>query len=349
MATINSIIATLMSLASVPFTLESGIGWDYHMTKVLMDNSPFFIRLTSANGIEFVTASGDWLIRTTPVKEVRTFDNGYMYFVTESGHKYNLTRVENNNKYNKDYVDYRDIIQVIFDALDGACSENRYDRKAAMEVVNGVNNSRNYRIGFLVNKTKDSNNPFGFVEDAFVSGNFLHLTEYDMKRYQYVPVIAKVNDGPKGKRASAIKVFTYENCESLMGEYVNKFVSLAEETFNKTYNNLVKEEDERKERERQWELRRKMEEEERNRKISELGIEWVRISNECKTSNYGGSYSATYTFSTTIDEDTFKKYLTIIGRKTEAKPCYLPISPETVDIYGHGDTWHYSWHGEWDD
>lgn len=349
MATINSIIATILSLASIPFTLESGIGWDPRMTKFLMENSPFFIKLTSANGIEFVTSSGDWLVRTTPIKEVRTFDNGYMYFVTESGHKYNLTRVEDRNKYNKDYVDYRDIIQVIFDALDGACSENRYDRRAAMEVVNGVNNSRNYRIGFLVNKTKDSNNPYGFVEDAFVSGNFLHLTEYDMKRYQYVPVIVKVNDGPKGKRASAIKVFTYENCKALMGEYVNKFVSLAEETFNKTYNNLVKEEDERKERERQWELRRKMEEEERNRKISELGIEWVRVSRESKTSNYGGSYSATYTFSTSIDEDTFKKYLTIIGRKTEAKPCYLPICPETVNIYGQGDTWHYSWNGEWDD
>lgn len=349
MATINTIIATLMSLSNIPFTLESGIGWDRNMTRFLMENSPFFIRLTSANGIEFVTASGDWLIRTTPVKEVKTFDNGYMYFVTESGHKYNLTKVEDTHKYNINYVGNRDIIQIIYDALDGATPETRYDRRASMEVVNGVNNSRNYRIGFLVNKTKDSNNPFGFVEDAFVSGKFLHLTEYDLKRYQYVPVIAKVNDGPKGKRVSSMKVFTYENCEFLMGEYVNKFVSLAEETFNKTYNNLVKEEDERKERERQWELRRKMEEEERNRKISELGIEWVRISKECKTSNYGGSYSATYTFSTTIDEDTFKKYLTIIGRKTEAKPCYLPISPETVDIYGHGDTWHYSWHGEWDD
>lgn len=349
MAIINTILSTIMSIASIPFTLESGISWDYNMTKVLMDNSPFFIRLTSSNGIEFVTANGDWLIQTTPVKEAKYFDNGYMYFITESGHKYNLTRVEDSNKYNVDYVGYRDIIQIIFDVLEGARTAKQYDRRSAMAVVNGVNNSKNYRIGFLTNKTKDSNNPFGFVEDAFVSGRYLHLSAYDMKRYEYVPVITKVNDGPKGKRVSSMKVFTYESCAEMMGEYVNKFVALATETFNKTYNSLVKEEDERKERELAWELRRRQEEEERKQKISELGIEWVRISKESKSSNYGGSYSATYTFSNFIDKDTFKKYLNIIGHKTEAKPCPLPICPETVDIYGQGDTWHYSWKGEWDD
>ena len=349
MATINSIIATILSLASIPFTLESGIGWDPRMTKFLMENSPFFIKLTSANGIEFVTSSGDWLVRTTPIKEVKAFDNGYVYFTTESGHKYNLTRVEDSNKYNVDYVGYRDIIQIIFDVLEGARTAKQYDRRSAMAVVNGVNNSKNYRIGFLTNKTKDSNNPFGFVEDAFVSGRYLHLSDYDMKRYEYVPVITKVNDGPKGKRVSSMKVFTYENCAEMMGEYVNKFVALATETFNKTYNSLVKEEDERKERELAWELRRRQEEEERKQKISELGIDWVRISNESKSSNYGGSYSATYTFSTDIDEDTFKKYLNIIGHKTEAKPCYLPICPEKIEIFGYKDNWHYSWNGEWDD
>lgn len=349
MAIVNTILSTILSLASVPFTLESGISHDPRMTRFLMENSPFFIKLTAGNGIEFVTSSGDWLIRTTPVKEAKYFDNGYMYFVTESGHKYNLTRVEDSNKYNVDYVGNKDIIQIIYDALNGSCADNRLVRRSAMAVVNGVNNSRNYRIGFLTNKTKDINNPFGFVEDAFVSGHYLHLSASEMKRYEYVPVIAKVNDGPKGKRASSMRVFTYDNCEEMMGDYVNKFVALATETFNETYNNLVKEEDERKERERQWELRRKMEEEERNRKISELGIEWVRVSRESKSSNYGGRYSATYNFSTSIDEDTFKKYLTIIGKVVEPKPCYLPISPETVDIYGHGDTWHYDWRGEWTD
>lgn len=339
---------TIMSLANIPFTLESGISWNPRLTKALMDNSPFFIKLTAGNSIEFVTASGDWIVRTTPINEAKVFDNGYMYFVTESGHKYNLTKVENTRKYNKDYVGCRDIIRVIFDALNGT-SDNSYDSRAAMEVVNGVNSSKNYRIGFFSNKTKDNNNPFGFVEDAFVSGRFLHISAYDIKRYEYVPVIAKVNDGPKGKRASVLKKFTYDNCEEIMGDYINKFVSLATETFNNTYNNLVKEEDERKERNRQWELRHKMEEEEKNRKISELEIEWVRISNEYNSSNYGGRYSATYTFSKAIDEDTFKKYLTIIGHKTEAKPCYLPICPETVNISGRGDTWNYSWCGEWND
>ena len=346
MAIVNTIISTILSLSNVPFTLESGISWDYRITKVLMDNSPFFIRLTSSNGIEFVTANGDWLIRTTPIKEAKAFDNGYVYFVTESGHKYNLTRVEDKNrKYNSG------IIQIISDALYSYHMLNHIDNdiRSALAVVNGVNNSKNYRIGFLTNKTKDSNNPFGFVEDAFVSGRYLNLSAYDMKRYEYVPVIAKVNDGPKGKRASAMSVFTYENCKSLMGDYVNKFVALATETYNDTFDKLIKEEEEREERNRQWEIQRKQEEEERKQKISELGIDWVRISNEYKSSNYGGSYSATYTFSTAIDEDTFKKYLNIIGHKTEAKPCYLPICPEKIEIFGYKGNWHYSWNGEWDD
>ena len=117
-----------------------------------------------------------------------------------------------------------------------------------------------------------------------------------------------------------MRVFTYDNCEEMMGDYVNKFVALATETFNKTYNSLVKEEAESKERELAWELRRRQEEEEKNHKISELGIEWVRVSRESKSSNYGGRYSATYTFSTSIDEDTFKKYLTIIGKVVNPKP-----------------------------
>lgn len=348
---INNIISIILSLANVPMTLESGLSWDPHMSKALMENSPFFIKLTSNNGIEFVTASGDWLIRTTPIKEAKAFDNGYVYFVTESGHKYNLTRVENRNKYNVDYVGNRDIIQIISDSLVSYYIRDIYDNniRSALEVVSGVNMSKNYRIGFLTNKTKDSNNPFGFVKDAFVSGRYLHLSVYDMKSYEYVPVIAKVNDGPKGKRTSSLKKFTYDNCKEMMGDYIYKFISLATETYNKTFNELVKEDEEREERKRKWELLRKMEEEERNRKISELGIEWVRVSNESKSSNYGGRYSATYTFSTSINEDTFKKYLNIIGHKTEAKHCNFPISPETIKIFGHGNTWHYSWHGEWDD
>ncbi|MGN1176326.1 MAG: hypothetical protein ACI4S1_12775, partial [Roseburia sp.] len=181
MAIVNTILSTILSLASVPFTLESGISWDPRMTKALMENSPFFIKLTAGNGIEFVTSSGDWLIRTTPVKEAKYFDNGYMYFVTESGHKYNLTRVEDRTKYNVDYVGNKDIIQIIYDALNGSCADNRLVCRSAMAVVNGVNNSRNYRIGFFTNKTKDSSNPFGFIEDAFVSGRYLHLSDYDMK------------------------------------------------------------------------------------------------------------------------------------------------------------------------
>lgn len=90
MAIVNSIIATIASLSNIPMTLESGLSWDRNMTHFLMKNSPFFIRLTAGNGVEFVTANGDWLVRTTTAVEAKRIGHDTMYFVTTSGHKYIL-------------------------------------------------------------------------------------------------------------------------------------------------------------------------------------------------------------------------------------------------------------------
>lgn len=115
MVTIITIITSIIaSLANIPMTLESGItfkigNWSpAEATRILMENSPFYISMTSNGGIELTNSKGQWLTRTSPIIEAKTFGNGYCYFVTESGHKYQFTHYDTaiGTKYLK--VVYRD-------------------------------------------------------------------------------------------------------------------------------------------------------------------------------------------------------------------------------------------------
>ena len=93
--TITTIISTIIaSLANLPMTLESGLSFPIgnwspsEATRILMENSPFYISMTSNGGIQLTNSKGQWITRTSPIVEAKSFDNGYCYFVTESGHKY---------------------------------------------------------------------------------------------------------------------------------------------------------------------------------------------------------------------------------------------------------------------
>ena len=99
--TITTIISTIIaSLANLPMTLESGLSFPIgnwspsEATRILMENSPFYISMTSNGGIQLTNSKGQWITRTSPIVEAKSFDNGYCYFVTESGHKYQFTIID---------------------------------------------------------------------------------------------------------------------------------------------------------------------------------------------------------------------------------------------------------------
>lgn len=99
-STHSSIASIIASLANTPMTLESGISFPMGLgdpataTNILMKNSPFFITMTSNGGIQLTNSKGQWLTRTSPIVDADAFSNGYCYFVTENGHKYNFTIVD---------------------------------------------------------------------------------------------------------------------------------------------------------------------------------------------------------------------------------------------------------------
>lgn len=117
MATITTIIASIIaSLSGIPMALESGItfpigNWSpAEATRIFMENSPFYISMTSHGGIQLTNSKGQWITRTSPIVDADAFSNGYCYFVTESGHKYQFTVMEekpsNPSNTNKGFTAY---------------------------------------------------------------------------------------------------------------------------------------------------------------------------------------------------------------------------------------------------
>lgn len=91
---INTIAGTITSLANVPLTLESHLPFSIGLwtpsaaTRVFMENSPFFITMNYNGGMILSNGKGQCMTRTSPIIEAKLFDNGYCYFVTEEGYKY---------------------------------------------------------------------------------------------------------------------------------------------------------------------------------------------------------------------------------------------------------------------
>jgi len=215
--------------------------------------------------------------------------------------------------------------------------------QGADAVVKGVNSSKNYRIGYITDKTKSPDNPFGFIEDAFISGKYLKI---NLKDYTDKVVIVKISQGDKGYRVNAIEYFTPNGCYNLMGDYFEKFCEIAAKNYYQVFNKRVLELEEREKRHQEHlaaEAKREAE------IVSLVGN--YKVENEYSRTNYGGAYKATFIFNSPINEETFKQFLSLKRLIVEAKPCYYPICPETVRFYSYngGIKWNYEWHGEWDD
>lgn len=94
---INDVRNIIASLAGIPLTLESGFNFSVGSwcpaiaTRIFMENSPFTINLMPNGGIEVVGRVG-WLVRTSRIIHAEHHPNGYCYFLTENGHKYQFTR-----------------------------------------------------------------------------------------------------------------------------------------------------------------------------------------------------------------------------------------------------------------
>ena len=85
---------------------------------------------------------------------------------------------------------------------------------------------------------------------------------------------------------------------------------------------------------------------EHEKALKELGIDSVK---KVVINDWYNNKKYEYHFDKNIDRDTFIKFLTLEGEVVKAKPCYLPISPETVDFHqcwNDPNTWVYHWLGE---
>lgn len=95
--TTNAINFIIIALAGIPLTLESGLTFPIGdcspatATRIIMENSPFFVSLIPSGGIQLTDSNGQQIIRTSTIVEAKRFNNGYCYFLTENGHKYQFT------------------------------------------------------------------------------------------------------------------------------------------------------------------------------------------------------------------------------------------------------------------
>ena len=213
--------------------------------------------------------------------------------------------------------------------------------RTAERIVTSINTSKNYRIGFFEMKKPE----YGFIGTVFCGARYLNK---DLSLFNEELCICRVNEGPKGLRASEIEEFSYNGCKAIMGEYFSKFHELLESSWNKNLTEeeekLFREEEERLARKAKWAAEKAA----RDEAIKKIcgGYRENIIRHDF---NYGGHHYSDFSFEKEITVEEFKKILQLLHHTVEAKITNLPIRDEEVKIYGQGKTWHYRYTGSWTD
>lgn len=85
----------LKSIFAGILTLESGISFSKEARAEFAKHPKFIIRKKNEKMIFFDSVTKNAFWQTSPIKEIGKYQNGYFYFVTESGHKYQITTINN--------------------------------------------------------------------------------------------------------------------------------------------------------------------------------------------------------------------------------------------------------------
>lgn len=327
MAIVNSIIATIASLSNIPMTLESGLSWDRNMTRFLMKNSPFFIRLTVGNGIEFVTSNGDWLVRTTPITEAKRIGHDTVYFVTSSGHKYILCiDPDYMEKLNSQFPLKKPEMEAVkqytsFTELPRSNQERFWENQ--YYYFNKAAEKDGKAMGLLSAKRPD----YGFVDGVFChvsdcADKISNLTEFNGE-----DIVGEVVTTNRGQ-----KLVNYTFDDGVVGKYIIE----AEEMYVKSINDNLLET-------ANWRYERLMKDYNAQKDAwGQLGFCALDKKHESTNKAYMDNKSETmFTFTRSISKNEFYSYLNLLGY--EIKEEKAGWWDDYSMISGSGNSWTYTW------
>ena len=326
MAIINTLNSILASIASIPMTLESGLSWDKFLTEFLMKNSPFTIRLYDTDRIELVNGNGEWLLHTSPIVKCEYFDNGYVYFLTASNHKYQFTICEQEKKSFAKFPltkPEKEAVKQYASFSDLPYSDKKAFWDSKYYYFNKATRVDGKAIGELSAKRAD----YGFAD-----GIFCHISDCadkisDLTKFNEEIVIGEVATTSRGQK---LVNYTFdclavgEYIETAQKMYVKSINDNLLETANWRYERLMKDYNAQKDA---W---------------GQLGFCALDKKHESTNKAYMDNKSETmFTFTRSISKNEFYSYLNLLGYEIKEEKAgwwdnYSMIS-------GSGNSWTYTW------
>ena len=326
MAIINTLNNILASIASVPMMLESGLSWDKSLTEFLVKNSPFTIRLYDTDRIELVNKNGEWLLHTSPIVKCEYFDNGYVYFLTASNHKYQFTICEQEKKSFAKFPlaqPEKETVKQYVSFSDLSYSDKRTFWDSKYYYLNKAARIDGKAIGELSAKRAD----YGFVDGVFChvsdcADKISSLTEFNGE-----DVIGEVVTTNRGQ-----KLVNYTFDDGVVGKYIME----AEEMYIKSINDNLLET-------ANWRYERLMKDYNAQKDAwGQLGFCALDKKYESTHKAYMDNKSeTTFTFSRSISKDEFYSYLGFLGYEIKEEKSGWWDDYSMID--GADNTWTYTW------
>lgn len=354
MATIiNTIIASVIaSLTGIPMTLESGLtfpigNWSpAEATRIIMNNSPFYISMISNGGIQLTNSEGQWITRTSPIIKAISFDNGYCAFLTENGHKYNFTTFEKTPVVQQKWMK-KPVAPVI----------KQYDSFSTLPLKEQVYFENHMDYYFYCSQNgNECRYAFGHFEAkradyGFVNGVFCHISDSEEKitsllNYDGKNVVGRIVETPRGYKMCGYifeREFDFDDFDDYdepeePDAYLKTVIAL--ETAAQHY--YLKEVNDRIKKDAEWQYERAMKQYNKQMEIqSLLGFHAVNIEYECDHRAYcDNKTTSIFEFSRPISREEFFSFLKEMGEEEKVQEAWY--SPYTI-IKGSGDKWTYTY------
>lgn len=355
----NTLNIIIIALAGVALTLESGItfpigNWSpAEATRILMENSPFYISMAPNGGIQLTNSKGQWLARTSPIVEAKRFDNGYCYFMTENGHKYNFTTFENVPPVSTPVIQQKwmekPVAPIIkqYDSFSHLPLRERIyfeEHKAHYISCSQTEGKCRYTFGKLNAKRAD----YGFVGNIFCHISDSKENIFSLLNYDGVHVVGQVIETARGYKLCNY-VFEKEidfDCDDIMDEddimeeESNEYLEIMASLKSAAYNYYLKEVNDRIKSDTEREYKSAMNQYNKQMEIqSILGFHAITTKYESDHRAYCDSKTAyIFEFSRPISREEFSSFLKEMGKKEKVQEAWY--TPYTI-VKGDGDKWTY--------
>lgn len=356
----NTLNIIIIALAGVALTLESGLTFpigDWSpatATRILMENSPFYISMTPNGGIQLTNSKGQWLTRTSPIVEAKRFDNGYCYFMTENGHKYNFTTFENVTPVNTPVIQQKwmekPVAPIIkqYDSFSHLPLRERVyfeEHKAYYISCSQTEDKCRYAFGKLDAKRAD----YGFVNNIFCHISDSKENVSSLLNLDGVNVVGQVVETLRGYKLCNY-VFEKEidfDCydivdeDDIMEDESDEYLEIMTSLENAAYNYYLNEVNDRIKRNAEWNHDCAMKQYNKQMEIqSILGFHAIAIKHECDHRAYCDSKTTSiFEFSRPISRKEFSSFLKEMGEEEKAQEAWY--TPYTI-VKGEGDKWTYT-------